>query len=577
MDAFNAVLADIAAIVWHPYVLYLLLVTGIVFTIWSGFGQYRALTHGFQVIKGSYDDPSDPGAINHFQALSAALSGTVGLGNIAGVALAVELGGPGAVFWMWVVGILGMATKMTEVILSMLYRNTEDPDNPHGGPMWVVKRAVSEFKPSLSWLGHGIGVLFCITLLVYTITGGNTFQAWNVGEITESYFGIPSIVCGVILAIIVGLVIIGGVKRIGRVAGSLVPIMVLLYLLAAIFVMVTHWEILPSLFAQIFISAFSPEEASGAFVGGAMGSALSFGMQRALFSSEAGVGSAPIAHSAAKTDEPVREGVVAGLEPFIDTLVVCTMTALVILSSGTWERGAEATLDPAPVVQQVEGSDNRWTLPDMEAPARDEATGEWTGGENVFLVVHADLNDNTENDQYRFPGAVEMRNGTAWIDWGTLKASQPPEPREPGVFVSYPGATLTAMSFDTVLPGLGKWLVTVAVWLFAISTMITWSYYGEQGIVYLFGERAVMPYRYAYCAIIIIATLGLIETATELNNFSALGTGVMLWVNIPIMWVFGFLAMRAYKKYIRELKAGRMPKNPNAPSLMDVILGRDVR
>jgi len=574
MEAFNAVVAQIGAIIWHPYVLYLLLATGILFTIWSGFGQYRALTHGVQVIRGAYDDPNDPGAINHFQALSAALSATVGLGNIAGVALAVGLGGPGAVFWMWMVGLLGMATKMTEVILSMLYRNTDDPDNPHGGPMWVVSKGLAAFNPKLAWLGKGIGGIFCVTLLVYTVTGGNTFQAWNVGEITQSYFGVPTVVCGIVLALIVGMVIIGGVKRIGRVAGSLVPFMVILYVLAAIFVLVMNYQALPDLIHGIFVSAFSPENARGAFVGGAMGSALSFGMQRALFSSEAGVGSAPIAHSAAKTDEPVREGVVAGLEPFIDTLVVCTMTALVILSSGLWHRDAEATLPQTPVFEQSAGA-NTWTLPDMPAPERSEGQS-WNAGDNVFLVVHGNADDSRESNLQRFPGVIVMRDGRAVIDWGDLSAENRPTLRDDGVFVSYPGATMTAMAFDTALPGLGKYLVTLAVWLFAISTMISWSYYGEQGIIYLFGQRAVMPYRYIYCVIIVVATLGLIETANELNNFSSLGTGVMLWVNIPIMWVFGLMAMRAYHKYIRELKSGRMEKNPLAPSLKDVILGRDV-
>jgi len=574
MDAFNAVMAQIGAIIWHPYVLYLLLATGILFTIWSTFGQYRALTHGVQVIRGAYDDPKDPGAINHFQALSAALSATVGLGNIAGVALAVELGGPGAVFWMWVVGVLGMATKMTEVILAMIYRNTDDPDNPHGGSMWVVKKGLAEFSPSLAWLGKLVGGIFCVTLLVSTVTGGNMFQAWNVGEITENYFGVPSIITGVILAVVVGMVIIGGVKRIGRVAGSLVPFMVILYFLGALWVIGVHIGDIPGIFKAIFVSAFNPHEATGAFVGGALGSALSIGMQRALFSSEAGQGSAPIAHSAVKTDEPVREGVVAGLEPFIDTIVVCTLTALVILCTGVWNRGNEATMPSVPAFQQVAGTSSTWTLPDTPAPARRDAT--WEGNENVFLVVHADPDGATGNDQYRFPGVIEMREGNTWIDWGNLVSEKQPSVRDNGVYVSYPGATLTAMAFDDVLPGLGKWMVTLAVWLFAISTMISWSYYGEQGVVYLFGERAVLAYKYAFCALIIVATLGLIETATELNNFSTLGTGVMLLANMPIMWIFGFLAMRAYHKYIKELKSGQMERNPELPTIMDIITGRDV-
>ena len=204
MELFNAILASIGTVLWHPYVLYALLSTGVVLTIVSGFCQYRALTHGTKVLRGAYDDPNDPGAINHFQALSAALSATVGLGNIGGVAIAIALGGPGAVFWMWVVGFFGMAIKFTEVTLSMLYRNTDDPDNPHGGPMWVVDKGLRRINPKLGGLARFLGVLFCITLLVSTVTGGNMFQAWNVAGLTEQYFGVPGVATGIFMAIIVG-------------------------------------------------------------------------------------------------------------------------------------------------------------------------------------------------------------------------------------------------------------------------------------------------------------------------------------------------------------------------------------
>ncbi|MCZ6827913.1 MAG: alanine:cation symporter family protein, partial [Gammaproteobacteria bacterium] len=207
MDQFNQVLASVNGIIWHNYVLFFILFTGIVFTIRTRFCQYIALSHGFHVLRGRYDDPDDPGAINHFQALSAALSATVGLGNIGGVALAIALGGPGAVFWMWVVGFFGMTIKLTEVTLSMLYRNTDDPDNPHGGPMWVASKGLAKLNPKLAGLGKFIGTIFCITLLVSAITGGNMFQAWNVGEITQAYFGIPSVYCGIVLAILVATVI----------------------------------------------------------------------------------------------------------------------------------------------------------------------------------------------------------------------------------------------------------------------------------------------------------------------------------------------------------------------------------
>lgn len=575
MDAFNTAMAAIGSVIYHPFVLYALLGTGLVFTIWSGFCQYRALTHGTQVIRGAYDDPKDPGAINHFQALSAALSATVGLGNIGGVALAVGLGGPGAVFWMWMVGLLGMALKVVEVTLSMIYRNTQDPDNPHGGPMWVVSKGFAQMKPQLKTLGKWVGALFCVTTLVSTVTGGNMFQAWNVGEITQSYFGIPSVASGTILAILVGLVIIGGVKRIGRVAGSLVPIMVILYILSALYVLAVNFHQIPHLFGLIFESAFSKHGATGAFIGGTMGYALSIGMQRALFSSEAGQGSSPMAHSAVKTDEPVREGVVAGLEPFIDTIVVCTFTALVILSTGAWNRPSEATWNGSTEMTAVEGYPNTWTLEDGPAPARKEG---WTTGENVFLIVHSDHNEQTGNDLYRFNGVLAQdADGIQYIDWGYMQSSTQPTVEDAGVYVSYAGATLTARAFDVVIPGLGQSLVLLAVWLFALSTMISWSYYGEQAVVYLVGEKGVLTYKILFCALSIVATMGFIETERELNNFSTLGTGVMLWVNVPIMWIFGYQAIARYKAYIRELKSGRMERNAKIPSLLDIVTGKDVR
>ena len=381
MDSLLGVLVALNGIIWHDIVLIILLGTGIVFTIWSGLSQYRALTHGVQVLRGNYDDPNHPGAISHFQALSAALSATVGLGNIGGVALAIALGGPGAIFWMWVVGFFGMAIKLTEVSLAMHYRNTDDPDNPHGGPMWVVSKGLKKINPKLAPLGKAIGGLFCLTLLISTATGGNMFQAWNVGEITEEYFGIPSIFAGITLAILVGLVIIGGIKRIGAVAGRLVPFMVTLYLLAGTFVLISNLEDIPSMLMLIVRSAFLPQEMTGAFIGGTAGYAFLFGMKRALFSNEAGQGTSPIAHAAAKTDEPVREAMVAGLEPFIDTIVVCTFTALVILSTGVWNRSAEAQLNTPPdfILTEV----NTWSLETVAAPKR--INEEWKNGDLRFV------------------------------------------------------------------------------------------------------------------------------------------------------------------------------------------------
>ncbi|MEC9372675.1 MAG: amino acid carrier protein, partial [Planctomycetota bacterium] len=378
VERFNGILNSVNGIIWHDFVLYIVLGVGLLFTIWSGFGQWRALTHGSKVIRGVYDDKADPGAINHFQALSAALSATVGLGNIAGVALAIMLGGPGAVFWMWVVGLVGMALKMTEVTLSMLYRNTDDPENPHGGPMFVADKGFS--KMGLGAIGKIIGGIFVVTLLISTITGGNMFQAWNVADITYEYFDVPQIATGILFAVLVGLVIIGGIKRIGAVAGRLVPLMCAIYILAALYVIAMNIGAVPGLLKLIVVEAFSPTDAAGAFLGGTAGYALLWGMKRALFSSEAGQGSSPIAHSAAKTDEPVREGVVAGLEPFIDTLVVCTITSLVILSTGIWNRDSDVKFANSPqVVQNAEG---RWTLSRIEIDRPDDP--EEAVGSEVF-------------------------------------------------------------------------------------------------------------------------------------------------------------------------------------------------
>ncbi len=573
MSTLDLILNTLNSILWHNSVLFLLLGTGILFTVWSGFCQYRAITHGVHVIRGVYDEPDDPGAINHFQALSAALSATVGLGNIGGVALAISLGGPGAVFWMWVVGFFGMAIKLTEVTLAMLYRNTDDPENPHGGPMWVVDRALRARSPKLAGLSRGIGVLFCLTLLVSTATGGNMFQAWNVGVITESYFGIPSIATGIVLAIIVATVIIGGIKRIGGVAGRLVPIMLGLYLLASIYVLAVNITEIPSMFALIVRAAFSPLEATGAFIGGTMGYAFLFGMKRALFSNEAGQGTSPIAHSAAKTSEPVREGIVAGLEPFIDTIVVCTLTALVILVTGTWNRSAEATLEGSTTV--VATADSQWTITTDTLP--DRTLGDWKAGDNIFVFLHGDDNPQSGNDRHRLAGTVTAdESGALTVAWSTITSSIKPTLAGPEIFVSYLGATLTARAFDSVVPGLGKWLVTAAVWMFAISTLISWSYYGEQGIVYLIGERAVLPYKLVFCSLTIVATWGFLKTDAQLDNLTGIGTGVMLFVNVPIMWFLGNQAMLAYKDYFARFKSGRMGPEHKPPSLEDLISGKDV-
>ncbi len=565
-------LDQVNAVIWHDWVLYVVLGTGILFTVWTKFCQWRALTHGVEVIRGKYDRREDPGAINHFQALSAALSATVGLGNIGGVAVAIALGGPGAVFWMWMIGLAGMALKTTEVTLSMLYRNLDNPENPHGGPMFVAAKGFAE--RGLPWLGQLVGGIFCITLLISTITGGNMFQAWNVADVTYAYFRIPTIATGIILTILVGMVIIGGIKRIGQVAGKLVPFMCILYLLAAVYVLIVNAGHIPETFKLIFHAAFNPQQAKGAFIGASAGYAFLWGMKRALFSSEAGQGSSPIAHSAAKTDQPVREAVVAGLEPFIDTLVVCTLTSLVILTTFTWDRGTEVRFTQPPQIVAADEA-GKWTIP--PTPIERPTDALWEDASAVFVTVRGDRNDKTGLDLHKLTGKIKKDGDGYRIEWDTIESKQRPElVSTDGAYLEYKGATLTAKAFDRTTEGLGKWLVTLAAWLFALSTMISWSYYGEQGIVFLISEKAVMAYRVIYCLLILVATWpGLIKTDAELDSLTALGTGVMLWANIPIMLIFGRVAMRAYHDYMRRLDRGEF--HPHAPPpITDVVDGSDV-
>jgi len=478
----------------------------------------------------------------------------------------------------------------------MLYRNTDDPDNPHGGPMFVAHKGLKQ--KGLGWLGWLIGAIFCVTLLISTITGGNMFQSWNVGIVTETYFGVPSMVTGIILAVLTGVVIIGGIKRIGSVAGRLVPFMCGMYLLAAFYVIFSEIDRVPEMFALIFKSAFGTATAENAFLGGTAGYAFLWGMKRALFSNEAGQGSSPIAHSAAKTDEPVREGIVAGLEPFIDTIVVCTLTTLVVLLTGAYNRGPEAMFDAPPRVvafgEHAPGAANPWTLEIDSVPAKSaeakKINGEWREGDTVFVLIEADLDENTGRDIRRLTGTVaENEDGSLRVDWtpyNSVKtpivvsqsdASVPDQVGRVGLYNDFVGAALTAHAFDRVQPGLGKWLVVLASWLFALSTLISWSYYGEQGVVFLFGDKAVLPYKLIYCVLTVVATLGFIKTDAELDNLTALGTGVMLWANIPIMLIFGATAMRAYRNYIKRLKSGELDQTSHSPaSITDVVEGRDV-
>ncbi len=332
MQPMKSVIDFLSSLIWSkpevfPAMVALLVGTGLFMTFRLGFPQFRYLWHSIQITRGKYDDPRDAGDITHFQALSAALSATVGIGNIAGVATAIHYGGPGALFWMWVTGLLGTSLKYAECTLSMKYRKINADGSASGGPMYYMEKALG-WKP--------LAVLFAIGGVLASFGTGNAIQAFTVADQFNSDFGISPYVTGIVVAVVVGAVIIGGIKRIGRVTMILSPAMATLYFIAGMIIILMNIDKLPSTFAMIFKDAFSTSGAVGGFAGSAFIHTMIWGVKRGLFSNEAGQGSAPIAHAAAKTKEPVREGTVAMMGPYIDTIVICTITGLCILLTDAW-------------------------------------------------------------------------------------------------------------------------------------------------------------------------------------------------------------------------------------------------
>ncbi|MDP6034374.1 MAG: alanine/glycine:cation symporter family protein [Candidatus Marinimicrobia bacterium] len=335
MDLINDFMGAFASFMWGPPLLILLLGGGLYFSIYSRFIPFKYFRHGVDILFGRYNDPNDPGEITHFQALSSALASTVGLGNISGVAIAIQMGGPGALFWMWVSAVVGMSTKFFSCTLSILFRGKDDQGNIQGGPMYYIENGLGKkFKP-LSILFSIAGLFGCTVI----------FQSNQLADIIRNQVLTPNgwfiesietgnLIQGLIMAFITSLVIFGGIKRIGQVATYMVPVMVVLYMFAGLLVVFNHLAEIPSIFGLIIHDAFTGD----AVMGGAVGSVIIAGVRRALFSNEAGLGTSDMAHGAAMTKEPVREGLVAMIEPFIDTIVVCTITAIVILASGVWEQ-----------------------------------------------------------------------------------------------------------------------------------------------------------------------------------------------------------------------------------------------
>jgi AGCS family alanine or glycine:cation symporter len=409
---------QLSGLLWNnTFTLLLLLGAGLYLTLRMGLVQLRGFRHAFALLSGRYSRPQDTGEVSHFQALSTALSATVGTGNIAGVATAISLGGPGALFWMWITAILGMATKFTECTLALRFRQVSPDGKVAGGPMYTLLHGLKMRRTAAAFAGFALIASFGI---------GNMVQANSVMDGLGYVF--PRLqdykwLAGCLLAILVGLVIIGGVRRIARVASAIVPFMAIGYITAALLVLLNHLGDIPAAISLIFNHALNPWAVGGA----AVGEAIRWGVARGLFSNEAGLGSSPMAHAAARTNQPVREGLVAMLEPFIDTLVICSMTGLVIIVTGAWQASSDSLM----------------------------------------------------------------------------------------------GAALTAHAFSDSLGEAGAWVVGVSLSLFAYSTMIAWSYYGDRSAYYLFGERAVMPYRVMFTVLVIVGAavpLQLVWNIADITN-----------------------------------------------------------
>ena len=506
-----------------PIIVIALLGTGLFLTFRLGFLQFRHLGHGFAVAAGKYDDLSEPGDVSHFQALTTALSATVGIGNIAGVALAIHFGGPGALFWMWITALLGMVTKYTEVTLAHRYRSVEDSGSEggaqygtiSGGPMYYIERGLgSKWKP--------LAVFFAGSLIVTSFLTGNGIQANTVADVLFTEFGIPAGLTGLVSSSIVLLVIVGGISRIAKVTSILAPMMAALYVFSALLILSFNYDqIIPTL-GLVFEEAFQPSAGVAGTGVGFFVTTMMWGVRRGLFSNEAGQGSASIAHSAAKTDEPVSEGVVALLEPLVDTLVVCSMTGMVILITGVWQERIPTAFDlSSGDISYVTVADGH-TMLNSPTPARIPVRRgrQATGPKVPQLAWHDVPVDQLFLDSRRtlgFTGVIYALEGVAISEDGQSVH------RLYGYGVEN-GAPLTALAFKRGLTPLGSWgnyLVVFSVLLFAVSTAISWSYYGDRCANYLFGPRAILPYKIIFVLMHFVGAVFALSTVWTL--------GMLLW------------------------------------------------
>ena len=546
MEAFHNLLKSMDGMLggawWFPYVL---LGTGLFFTIYLKFPQVRYFKHAWLVVTGKYDKADAPGDTTHFRALTTALSGTVGTGNIGGVAFALFLGGPAALFWMWATAFFGMTTKFVEVTLSHKYRDKTPDGTMAGGPMYYMDKRLN-----MKWLA----VAFAIATVISSFGTGNLPQSNSIATSMEATFGFDPLIIGSVLGIFLALVILGGITRIAAVTSKIVPIMALIYIVGAFAVIFANIENVGPSIVSVFSDVFTGSAATGGFLGATIAYAFNRGVNRGLFSNEAGQGSAPIAHAAAKTDEPVSEGMVSILEPFIDTIIICTLTGLVILSSGVWKEKHVNTFDRTDMY--ILAGDY------VESNASDKQT------------LYAYINNIEDHGVTQFNGEIQVVNGKAVSKGFTIFNARSfadnvvfslgdPQDNYTGTLKVVEGslvkdniivrgeslihsASLTALAFTKGFFGeSGKYIVSVGLLLFAFSTAIAWSYYGDRAMTYLLGPRSVMPYRVVYVAAFVWAA---VSDTTLVWTLSAVAIVVMTLPNL-----FGiFLLRKEMKESVAE-------------------------
>ena len=528
---------------WFPV---FLIGSGIFFTVYLGFPQIKYFRHGWRILSGRYVKEDTKGETTPFQALTTALSGTVGTGNIGGVALAIFLGGPAAIFWMWITAFFGMTTKFVEVTLAHKYRETLPDGSISGGPMYYIENGLN-----MRWLA----ILFSVCLLLMCLGTGNMPQISSIAVVMNDTFNIPKIVTGGVLAVLLWMVIIGGIKRIAQIASKLVPFMAFWYLVGSFAVIISNYEnIIPSL-QSIFIHVFTPAAAVGGFLGASVAAALTRGVNRGLYSNEAGQGSAPIAHASSKTENPIEEGMVSILEPFIDTIIICTITGLVILSSGVWTEKFENRFEESSMcyLDGVYSDTNQEDIKTLQEyilscsgpltySGQEEVIDGLLTNSNITLMHNRSVSENViyEQDGVPYTGTIDLKEGK--LETGNIGVT--------GNSLLL-GADLTGKAFSrSVFGEFGQYIVAIGLLLFAFSTAIAWSYYGDRATVHLFGEGWILYYRIIYVGAFFTAAI--IDTKIVWDIATVIG---------PIATVPNLLAILFLRKEIKKLDSEYVIKN----------------